>query len=148
MLGACAPEQGPGGPVPTTPTNPPLPEIVVTGTADKTAGCFSGAGGNDSFAKTLGTDGWWDFYFQGCSIGATETVALWDPLGGPTADAFQAPTGYACKMSIDGTGDETSWYTHSVGSVADTGGLIFLSSTNAWPNETHWTITCRDEFNL
>lgn len=148
MLGACAPEQGPAGPTTTSTTNPPLPEIIITGTATKTLGCFSGVGGDDRYQVTLGDDGWWDFYFQGCTAGADETVALWDPPGGHNADAFQAPTGYACKMTIDGTGDQTHWFTHSIGSVADTGGLIFLESSAAWPTETDWVITCRDEFHL
>lgn len=149
LLGACVPEQGGGGTPTTTTTTtaPPLPTLTYTGTAGKTLGCFSGAGGNDSFHVDLGDDGWWDFYFQGCSLGATETVALWDPLGGPVADAFQSPTGYACMMSIDGTSDHTGWFVDSVTDFgnADTGGLIFLSSTNAWPNSTGWTVTCMDK---
>lgn len=145
MLGACATEEGPPGSTTTTTTRAPLPTIVVNGTAGKTLGCFSGAGGNDSFSIALGDNGWWDFYFQGCTLGASETVALWDPAGGPSADAFQAPTGYACRMSIDGTSDQTKWFTHSIGSVADTGGLIFLESSSEWPTTTNWTITCIDD---
>lgn len=145
MLGACATEEGPPGSTTTTTTRAPLPTIVVNGTASKTLGCFSGVGGNDSFSIALGENGWWDFYFQGCTTLATETVALWDPAGGPSADAFQAPTGYACRMSIDGTSDQTKWFTHSIGSVTDTGGLIFLENSSAWHHTTNWTITCIDD---
>jgi hypothetical protein len=120
--------------------------LEYTGTADKTAGCYSGAVGDDTFHQVLGTDGYWDFYFQGCSAFATETVALDDPPGGPFANAFESPTGYKCKMSIDGTSDSTGYYTDQIGSVADTGGLIFLSSANTftsnWNSPTTWRINC------
>ena len=126
----------------TTTTVAPLPTLTYTGVADKTAGCFSGLGGNDDEQVTLGTDGWWYFGFQGCSLGSTETVALIDPAGGPSADAFKAPTGYQCKLEIVGTADSTAYFTDKVSSGADTGGLIFLSSSSAWPNTSTWQITC------
>lgn len=149
LLGACVPPGGGGGTGTTTTsttTAPPLPDLVYHGTADKTLGCFSGVGGDDRFHQVLGDDGWWDFYFQGCTTLASETVALWDPAGGPTADAFQSPSGYACMMRIDGTSDYTGWFVDSVTDFAnaDTGGLIFINSTNAWPDTTNWTITCKD----
>jgi len=104
--------------------------------ADKTAGCYSGAAGDDTFHQVLGTDGYWDFYFQGCSAFATETIALDDPPGGPFANAYEPPTGYKCRMSIDGSADgPTPWYSGAdpqVGSVADTGGLIFFQSSSSW----------------
>ena len=118
--------------------------------ADKTADCYSGAAGDDTFHQVLGTDGYWDFYFQGCSAFATETIALDDPPGGPFANAYEPPTGYKCRMSIDGSADgPTPWYSGAdpqVGSVADTGGLIFFQSSSSWssdwPNPTTWRITC------
>lgn len=49
-------------------------------------------------------------------------------------------------MSIDGTSDSTGYYTDQIGSVADTGGLIFLSSANTftsnWNSPTTWRINC------
>ena len=48
---------------------------------------------------TLG-DGWWHFYFQGCSLGSSESVALADPPGGPSANAYKAPTNYHCRMEL------------------------------------------------
>ena len=144
LLGACVPEGGGGGA--TTTTAPPLPDLVYTGTATKTVGCFSGVGGDDRYQVAMGDDGWWNFYFQGCSLASSETVALWGVSGPHFTDAFQSPTGYACMMSIDGTADHTGWLLDSVTNVgnADTGGLIFIASTNAWPNQTNWTITCKD----
>lgn len=125
----------------TTTTVAPLPTLVYTGTATKSLGCYGGlVTGNDRFEQDLGTDGWWDFGFQGC--GGTESVALIDPSGGPTGNAFEAPTGYQCTMSIDGTSDSTNYFTTKVGSAADTGGLIFLSSSSSWPSTTTWRITC------
>ena len=108
------------------------------------------AAGDDTFHQVLGTDGYWDFYFQGCSAFATETIALDDPPGGPFANAYEPPTGYKCRMSIDGSADgPTPWYSGAdpqVGSVADTGGLIFFQSSSSWssdwPNPTTWRITC------
>jgi len=88
----------------------------------------------------LGADGWWDFGFQGCTAFETETVALIDPVGGPTGDAFQAPTGYECSMDVDG--DTAGPYTNQIGGTADTGGKIFINSSHAYPNTTSWTITC------
>ena len=92
--------------------------------------------------KALGTDGWWHFGFQGCTLFATETVALIDPAGGPTGDAFQAPTGYQCRFEIVGTSDATGYATDQLGNVADTGGLIFLESSSSWSSPTTWKITC------
>lgn len=126
----------------TTTTAPPLPVLEYTGVADKFLGCYSGAAGDDTFHQVLGSDGYWDFYFQGCSLFSTETVALDDPPGGPFANAFEAPTGYECKFSIDGTSDGTGYYTTQVGTVADTGGLIFLESSSEWSSPTTWRITC------
>lgn len=137
----------PSGPPATTTTTAPPPVLEYTGQVDKTAGCYSGVIGDadDAQAVPIGNDGWWDFYFQGCSLFATETVALWDPPGGATGNAFQAPTGYKCKMSIDGTSDATPYYTTNIG-PADTGGWIFLESaemlTSNWNSPTTWRITC------
>lgn len=131
---------------PTTTTTLVPPPIVATGSADKTLGCFSGAVGDDAYQVTLGADGWWDFYLQGCSLFSTESVALHDPPGGHFGDAFQAPTGKKCRMDIeraDGSVIKTTpYYTNLVGSLADTGGLIFITSDSAWPNSTKWRITC------
>jgi hypothetical protein len=69
-------------------------------------------------------------------------VALIDPAGGHTANAFQAPTGYQCKLSIDGTSDSTGYFTDSISAAGDTGGYIFLSSSSSWPTNTTWRITC------
>lgn len=149
---ACFPDQG-GSPTPTTvpttaapttttSTTAPLPTLTYTGTADKTAGCYSGLLGDDTFEQSLGTDGWWHFGFQGCTLFSTETVALIDPAGGPTGDAFQAPTGYQCRFEIVGTSDATGYVTNQIGNVADTGGLIFLESSSSWSSPTTWKITC------
>ena len=143
-LAGCPTE--PSGPPATTTTTAPPPVLEYTGQVDKTIGCYSGVIGDadDVVALPLGNDGWWDFYFQGCSAFATETVALWDPPGGATGNAFQAPSGYKCKMSIDGTSDDTPYYTNDIG-IADTGGLIFLSSSYDWPDgDVSWTVTCID----
>lgn len=145
---ACTPSTGGGSSTtapPTTPTTEapqPLEPFEVSGTADKTVGCFSGLLGDDNQEVNLGSDGWWNFGFQGCSLGATETVALLG-VAPHVADGFKAPTGYECKLAIAGTSDETPWYTNQIGSTADTGGKVFLSSSSAWPNTTTWTITCR-----
>ena len=151
---ACFPDQG-GSPTPTTvsttaaptttsttTTTAPLPTLTYTGTADKTAGCYSGLLGDDTFEQSLGTDGWWHFGFQGCTLFSTETVALIDPAGGPTGDAFQSPTGYQCRFEIVGTSDATGYVTNQIGNVADTGGLIFLESSSSWSSPTTWKITC------
>jgi hypothetical protein len=98
--------------------------------------------GDDVFHVDMGADGWWDFGFQGCTTFSTETVALTDPIGAQFADSFKSPTGYKCKLSIDGTSDSTGFYTNQVGSIADTGGLIFLSSSSAWSSPTTWRVTC------
>lgn len=144
LLGCTPPNTGGSGG--TTTTTAPLPTLTYSGNVDKLVGCFSGAGGDDSVQQVLGTDGWWDFTFQGCSLGATESVALWDPPGGHSSDGFQAPTGYQCKMSIDGTPDETPYRTNSMAPAGtpDSGGLIFLESSAAWPDTTTWRITCID----
>lgn len=121
--------------------------IVASGTATKTAFCFSGAGGDDQFLVPLG-DGWWHFYFQGC--GGTESVALADPPGGPGANAYQAPTGYRCRMVVTNSygSHDTGWVTDPINGIADTGGLIFIG-TGQFPDNgfassaaTTWQITC------
>ena len=145
MLGACATEQGPPESTTTSTTRAPLPTIIVTGKAGKLLNCYLLTNGKNRFSIALGEDGWWKFYFQGCSLGASETVALDGPIGGFGPDAFQAPTGYACMMSIDRTPDQTEWLTHSIGSGADTDGLVFIESSWPWPSPTNWTITCIDE---
>ena len=131
---------------PTTTTTIVPPPQTYTGTADKFLGCFSGAIGDDVFQVNLGTDGWWHFYIQGCSLFSTETVALHDPPGGPVADAFQAPGGKKCAMDILRTNgsviQSTPYYTDRVGPLADTGGWIFLNSNSKWPDEVQWRITC------
>lgn len=121
----------------------PLPELVYTGTVDKTAGCFSGLLGDDVVNLTLGGDGWWGFGFAGCTAFDTETVAL-DDFAPNIGNAFQAPTGYECRLEIDGTSDMTPYYTTNVVPL-DTWGIVFLNSSSAWPNNTTWTVRCRDE---
>ncbi len=122
------------------------PPITATGTATKSVGCFSGAGGDDQFLVTLG-DGWWHFYFQGCSLGSSESVALADPPGGPSANAYKAPTNYHCRMELlNGTTPvyDTGWVSDPINGIADTGGLIFIG-TSAYPNgygDMNWRITC------
>ncbi len=124
-----------------------FPPITASGLAQKTVGCFSGAGGNDQFLVPLGDDGWWHFYFQGCSLASTESVALADPPGGPSANAYQAPTNYRCKMELlQGTTPvyDTGWVTDPINGIADTGGYIFIG-TAAYPNgygDMGWRITC------
>jgi hypothetical protein len=122
-----------------------LTPITVEGTATKSVGCFGGAGSNDQFLTTLGTDGWWHFYFQGC--GLTESVALADPIGGPTANAYQPPTGYRCKMQLISGGSvvyDTGYVSDPINGIADTGGYVFIG-TSAYPNgigNMSWKITC------
>ncbi|MBX7071373.1 MAG: hypothetical protein K1X38_18465 [Microthrixaceae bacterium] len=130
----------------TTTTEAPLPTLTYNGTAERAAGCFSGAfGTTNAFANVLGADGWWNFYFQGCNLGSTETVALHEAgSGSPVGNEFQSPTGYKCRLSIDGGSDATPYYTNDIG-IADTGGLIFLSSSYDWPDgDVSWTVTCID----
>ena len=134
---------------PTTTTTIVPPPIVVTGSADKFWGCFSGAAGDDAYEVDLGADGWWDFYFQGCSTLATETVVLHDPPGGPFGDAFRAPTGRQCAMNIERPNGAvvatTSYYTDRVAPLYDTGGWIFMQSDPPlvpWPPVITWRITC------
>lgn len=126
----------------TTTTTVPDGTLVYTGTADKTAGCFSGAGGDDAFQQALGDDGWFDFALQGCTAGAGESVSLWDPAGGPVGDAFKSPSDHMCKLGIVGTDDETNYYRDQIAAPADTGGQVILSSTNSWPVNVTWQITC------
>lgn len=120
--------------------------IVVSGTADKTLGCFSGALGDDRFYTTLGDDGWWGFMFQGCSTGNTETVAL-DIGSTPPSDAFRPPTGYRCKMTVSNAGGtfDTGWLDDPINGIADTGGIIFIGTAD-FPdnggNTADWQITC------
>lgn len=125
-------------------------QITAQGTADKTAGCFSGAGGDDSWAIDLG-DGWWDFAFQGCSLGSTESVALWDPPGGHAlGNCYKAPTGYKCKFNLTAPGDPstvrytTGYVTDPIDGGPDTGGWVFIG-TAAYPNgfgDMGWQIIC------
>ena len=139
-LTGCPTEPGGGGgrttTTTTTTTTAPPPQLVYTGTADKNIGCYSGVGGDDKFDQALGSDGHWSFYFQGCTAFSTETVAF-DAQHGVTN--FVAPTGYQCRMSIDGTSDATGWWTNPHSSP---GGTIFLSSSSTWPDVAGWTITC------
>jgi hypothetical protein len=131
----------------TTTTVPLLAPLVYTGVAERSVGCFSGAFGTTNTAsQVLGTDGWWNFRFNGCNLGSTETIALNEGgAGSPFADEFKAPTGYKCRMSIDSTTDVTPYYTVQIGAVADTGGLIFWNSATDWPDgDITWRITCVD----
>lgn len=134
---------------PTTTTTVVPPPLVYTGTADKFWGCFSGPAGDDAYTIDLGTDGWWDFYLQGCTTLATETVVLHDPPGAPVGDAFRAPSGRQCAMNIERTNGSvlasTPYYTDRVAPVADTGGWIFIQSDPplvSWPTAITWRITC------
>lgn len=121
--------------------------IVVSGTAAKSSGCFSGAtiGGDDRFFTNLGDDGWFGFYFQGCTLFNTESVAL-DVQSTPIADAFQPPTGYRCRMTVSNSGGtfDTGWLNDPINGIADTGGVIFIGTGN-FPDSsgsTNWQITC------
>lgn len=127
-------------------------QITAQGTATKTIGCFSGAGGDDSFAIDLGTGmgaGWWDFAFQGC--GLSESVALWDPPGGHAlGNAYEPPTGYKCKFNLTAPGDpstiyySTGYVSNPINGIADTGGVVFIG-TGAYPNghgDMGWQIIC------
>lgn len=122
-----------------------LTPITAEGTATKTLGCFGGAGSNDQFITPLGADGWWHFYFQGC--GATESVALADPAGGPVANAYQPPTGYKCKMQLISSTTvvvDTGYVTDPINGIADTGGYVFIG-TGTYPNgygNMSWKIIC------
>ena len=124
-----------------------LTQLVYNGTAQKSLGCFSGAfGTTNQFAITLGTDGWWNFYFQGCSTGSTESVAL-AAISPHVADAFQPPTGYKCKFQLlNGVTVlyDTGYVTNPINGTADTGGVIFIG-TAAYPDgygNMPWRIIC------
>lgn len=126
-------------------SGPPQPIVVDGGPATKVAGCFGGAGTNDSFHVELGDDGWWDFTFQGC--GGTESVALWDPPGGPFGNAYEPPTGFQCRMELISAGIsvyDTGFVSNPINGIADTGGVVFIG-TAQYPNghgNMHWRITC------
>ena len=143
-------------PAPTTTIAPQT--IEVTGSVYKTLGCYGGVTDtSDRFLEQLGTDGWWHFYFQGC-VGS-ESVALYDPLPIPFADAFHAPTGKKCQMTLERTNGSiiatTKWYGPNtptpapiadIGPVADTGGWVFIlgGAFKSWPSTMVWRITCTD----
>lgn len=127
--------------------NSQVKQLVYNGTAQKSLGCFSGAfGTTNQFAVTLGTDGWWNFYFQGCSLGSTESVAL-RALSPHAADAFQPPTGYKCKFQLVNGPTvlyDTGYVTNPINGIADTGGVIFIGVAD-YPNgfgDMAWRIIC------
>ena len=127
-------------------SNPPEPIVVNGGPADKTLGCYSGALGDDRFYTALGTDGYFGFMFQGCSLGNTESVAL-DVLNTPVGDAYKAPTGYRCRFEIISGGSSvynSGYLNDPINGIADTGGVIFVSPAQ-FPNglgTVNWRITC------
>lgn len=124
-----------------------LTPITASGTATRSVGCFGGAGSNDQFLQALGDDGWWHFYFQGCGLGNSESVALADPPGGPFGNAYKPPTGYHCKMQLIWGGNpvyDTGYVSDPINGIADTGGVIFIGGApfNGHGGNMTWKITC------
>lgn len=118
-------------------TLPPIIEGTPTSglCAEKDGnGCYSGAliGGNDRFQATFGSGGVWNFFFQGCSIGNSESVAL-DGIPGPNfANAYEPPPGYKCKMILHNGNSgaqiyDTGYVSNPINGAADTGGVIFIT---------------------
>ena len=113
-----------------------LPPIIEGGPtsglcAEKTYGCYSGAGGNDQFQATFGSGGVWNFYFQGCDAGNSESVAL---AAGPPdiANNYEPPPGYKCKMILHNGNNgaqiyDTGYVSNPINGFADTGGVIFIT---------------------
>ena len=105
---------------------------------EKYLGCYSGLGGKvNSHNATISGGGHWNFYFQGCSIGNTESVAL--AAGPPNiANNYEPPPGYKCKMILHNgnTGNQiydTGYVANPINGIADTGGVIFITPAQ-FPN--------------
>lgn len=117
-----------------------LPPIIEGGPtsglcAEKTLGCYSGAGGNDQFQATFGSGGVWNFFFQGCSALSTESVALAGIPGPNIANAYEPPPGYKCKMILHNgnSGDQiydTGYVSNPINGMADTGGVVFIGTAD------------------
>ncbi|MFZ1440318.1 MAG: hypothetical protein WAX12_04375 [Candidatus Microthrix subdominans] len=115
-------------------TLPPIIEGTPTSglCAEKGGGgCYSGAGGNDQFQATFGSGGHWNFYFQGCGAGNSESVAL---AAGPPdiANNYEPPPGYKCKMILYNGNNgaqiyDTGYVSNPIIGFADTGGVIFIT---------------------
>lgn len=112
----------------------PISGLCVT----KSLGCYSGAFGTvNSHNVSISGGGHWNFYFQGCGAGNTESVAL--AAGPPSvANNYEPPPGYKCKMILHNgnTGNQiydTGYVANPINGVADTGGVIFIS-TAQFPN--------------
>ncbi len=114
-----------------------LPPIIEGGPtsglcAEKTSGCYSGAGGNDQFQATFGSGGVWNFFFQGCSLFSTESVALAGIPGPNFTNAYEPPPGYKCKMILHNGNSgaqiyDTGYVSNPINGSADTGGVIFIT---------------------
>ena len=105
---------------------------------EKSLGCYSGAFGTvNSHNATIPGGGHWNFYFQGCSAGNTESVAL--AAGPPNiANNYEPPPGYKCKMILhnQGTGAQiydTGFVNNPINGIADTGGVLIIG-TGDFPN--------------
>ena len=100
--------------------------------AEKTLDCYSGAGGNDQFQATFGSGGVWNFFFQGCSLFSTESVALAGIPGPNFTNAYEPPPGYKCKMILHNGNSgaqiyDTGYVSNPINGFADTGGVLFIT---------------------
>ncbi len=105
---------------------------------EKYSGCYSGLGGTtNSHNATISGGGHWNFYFQGCSIGNTESVRL--EAGPPDIfNNYEPPPGYKCKMILHNgnSGDQiydTGYVSNPIIGIADTGGVVFIGTAD-FPN--------------
>lgn len=121
-------------------TLPPIIEGTPTSglCVTKSVGCYSGAFGTvNSHNASISGGGHWNFYFQGCGIGNTESVAL--AAGPPNiANNYEPPPGYKCKMILHNgnTGVQiydTGYVSNPINGIADTGGVIFITPAQ-FPN--------------
>ncbi len=115
-------------------TLPPIIEGTPTSglCVEKSGGCYSGAFGTvNSHNASISGGGHWNFAFQGCSIGNTESVRL--EAGPPDIfNNYEPPPGYKCKMILHNrnTGDQiydTGYVNNPINGATDTGGVIFIS---------------------
>lgn len=122
-------------------TLPPITEGTPTSglCVEKSLGCYSGAFGTvNSHNASISGGGHWNFYFQGCSLGNTESVAL--AAGPPNiANNYEPPPGYKCRMTLhdQATGTQiydTDYVSNPINKpLPDTGGQIFIG-TAQFPN--------------
>ena len=105
---------------------------------EKYLDCYSGLGGKvNSHNATISGGGHWNFYFQGCGVGNSESVAL--AAGPPNIlDNYEPPPGYKCKMILHNgnTGNQiydTGYVANPINGTADTGGVVFIGTAD-FPN--------------